>query len=79
MKPKRSLIVVFVIGAVIALLTIGAAPSSKPVFEYKVVERKARQPEELLNRAGNEGWELVAVTESPATHDFTYYLKREIR
>ena len=49
-------------------------------WEYKVVTNKGSNEEQLLNKLGQEGWELVSVTASkinPTNLDQqTYYLKR---
>lgn len=70
---------VLLIGTVIITFTVGAASSGKPTFEYKVLERRDRFPQELLNQNGKEGWEPVAITGTPENENFTFYLKRQIQ
>ena len=42
-------------------------------FEYKVFESKRLGIEETLDEFGEQGWELVSVSEG------TYYMKREVK
>lgn len=79
MKSKTPLLGVLLVGALVALFTAGAASMNSVTYEYRVVDRRARDPQEILNQLGKEGWELVAVAPPPASNSFeTYYLKRQI-
>lgn len=79
MKPQIKILAGFFLGLAIVALVLGAASPGTARFEYKVVERKGGYPEQVLNAAGQEGWELVAIAEDSLGSDLTYYLKREIR
>ena len=45
-------------------------------FEYKIVYGSGIK-EEVLNLAGQDGWELVSITQHKVLHLETYYFKRE--
>ncbi|MBQ4584977.1 MAG: DUF4177 domain-containing protein [Clostridia bacterium] len=59
-------------------------------YEYRVVSQylirigsepgsvKLEKPESYLNKLGQQGWELVAVTHDEICNNDLYYLKREI-
>ena len=78
MKSKLSLFAVLVLGAAIAVFTVGAASASSPEFEYKTIVNTGVNTEAALNHAGKEGWELVGVALDTHTDltSTTFYFKR---
>lgn len=79
MNTKTKLIAIGV-GALVLFTTIGASSMHK-TFEYRVLSRQLSSPQDTLNAAGKEGWELIAVVPAATStsNEETYYLKREVR
>jgi len=77
MKPQYKILsICAVAAALIALTTAASNTDNPPKFEYQIIEQNGRNPENVLNEAGAQGWELVTVSDSPRTH---YILKRRVK
>jgi hypothetical protein len=74
-SKKHITVFVFVAGAILAALSLGAASSERPTFEYTT---ESHADLRALNKLGAEGWELVCVTVTPTGNSMidTAYLRR---
>lgn len=78
MKNGHLLLAILVI--LISIVTIAATQDRKTIqpWEYKTVQAHPAEPN-LLNKLGEEGWELVDVTmetQNGTSAHTNYYLKR---
>jgi hypothetical protein len=87
MKPDRWSAAALTVALLVGLLAVwnpaspGQAPEAKPAvgWEYKTFFGPTRQgSDEVLNRLGEDGWELVAIGDDPRGL-VRYVLKRPKR
>jgi hypothetical protein len=81
MKSNLGLFVALIIGAIIALATVGASSASPRGVEFKIIVEEtgpASTAEPLaLSQLGKQGWSLVAVAQG---QNFTrFFLQRPIQ